>query len=444
MKKIISNKRFFIMSNKIIFTNKLKYVFLFVSLILSFVFIFLTIGAYFGFSQAIEKLPYTYLNYNKFYISQVERRSLNDSPLEILKETRPTFSNAYNNLKELSDFYLDYNLDYFINGNKTIKYNNKLITNLTIELYYISDSDIDIYVNDYFESNFLNNFNETSLYKAIDIELTNNYVYGDYINEEYIEVNEEYKSNNVFYVTKVLKEFKYLNVPKIYIPYSFIKKDIIQNKVKKINRTFIKDYSWYDLIKNCENNSEIGGFSLNFWAFNKDVNKIYRMIDNDKQLIKISNSSYSNIASFSSISNIIIFGFIIFSIISITVTILLLFFVLLSISIKEKRNIATLIVIGETNFNISKIYLLNTSVVFILSLFISSILSIIIKNILNTLSSSFINLNKCFTLIYYGNVYYVFYLNIIILIIFIISVLITKISIKSYNNLNIGNILKEE
>ena len=443
MRKRIFNKRFFTLSKRLFIVNKLKLFLFAFSLLFSLSITLLTIGFYFGINGEIINLPSTYLNCNKFTFSKLENKSNDNSNFKISKKSRPTIAESFNYLNEISNIYIDYNLDYFINGKVEITSNEKIIKFVSIELYYLSDNDKDVIVNDTFNKQFKSMFNKSSLYEKISFNFTNSYKYGEMIKEEYINVDEVFNYDCNLYVSEIKKEFKYLNSSKVYFPYALLKKYLKETPVSKINRQFIKNYKWYDVLKNAKNNEDITGFSLNFWVFKDDINSVYNIIDYSIDY-EIGNNTFDTVTSFKDIIKIFIVALITFSIISIILTFILLIFVLMSIYVKEKKNIAILKTMGESNKDISKIFVTNATIVYLFASFIAISLSIILKYSINLYANKSINLKLVCVNFLSHNFKYNFIIMLIFILFYLIIKIIVNISIYKQDFKNLGEILREE
>lgn len=443
MRKRTFNKRFFILSKRLFVVNKVKLFLFAISLLFSLSITLLTIGFYYGTYEEITILPSTYLNCNKFSFSKLENKTNDDSNFKISKKSRPTITESFNYLNAISSVHIDYNLDFFINGNVEITSNKKLIKFASIELYYLNDNDRDIIVNDTFNNQFKSIFNKDSLYEEISFNFTNSYKYGEMIKEEYISVDEAFNFDCNLYISEIRKEFKYLNSSKIYFPYALLKKYLQDTSTSLINRQFIKNYKWYDLLKNAKNNEDITSFSLNFWVFVDEIDLFYRVIDSSTEY-EIGSNTFDVVTSFNDVIKIFTIALIIFSIISILLTFILLIFVIMSIYLKEKKNIAILKTIGESNKDISKIFLTNITIVFIITSFTTIILSIIIKYFINFYANKFIN-SKLICVNFLNNNYkYNLIVMFLFLIFYLVIKLIINVSIYKQDFKNIGEILREE
>ena len=90
------------------------------SMIFSVIFINLTLGLTFGLDNNNFELEYTYQNFNRFTISEREKRVETGSPIKLVKEVRPEKENVIKNLLCFKDAEVYNNYSYFLNGNNMI------------------------------------------------------------------------------------------------------------------------------------------------------------------------------------------------------------------------------------------------------------------------------------------------------------------------------------
>ena len=235
-----------ILSNRLLKVHKLKNVLFFVSFSLSLFFIGLTLSLYFGINNLEQSLNFSYLNSNKFEISEITNESSNTG-ITITKLSRPNYSNLRSNLYDFIDLKIDYNLDYFLNCTiKTI--DNKKLDNVLIETYY-DENKKDIIVNSTFENYYLEKFNKSSIYSELFFNFNTTYIYKNFINDEYKEVNEDFILTKKVYITEIINEFTYLAQPTIYFPYELLKEEVLQ-----MQQVDFKKYA--DIIVNLQMNNQ--------------------------------------------------------------------------------------------------------------------------------------------------------------------------------------------
>ncbi len=445
-KKKSKNSFLNIISKLLLTKNKLKNILYSVSLSLSLIFFSLSFSLYFGIKDLKDTLPFSFLNYNKFEVSEVNRSSIENSPISVVKKERPDYSLLRNNLFNFVELKIEPSLDYFINGEKDIRFENHKLKDVLIETYYLENEET-IFVNDLFEEMFLNEFNETSLYKSIDIKFTQKFKYGNFINDIYKEVEEDFVYEKSLYITKVVKEFKYMSYPTIFIPYELIKEELINQSTENINREFIQNYSWYEILMNANKDSEITSYSYNIWTSNvSDTLKMYDLIDElgSESILEISSNPYMISSSFLEITNILTIGLIIFSILSLVTTITLLIFVIFSIYLSFKKNIAILKTLGIENKKITNIFLYSILKITGINILVSSFISIFLELVLNKILYQNININHIFSVLFLNNPLNTISFIAIVLFIALLIILTTILTVQRSNFVDVAKELKEE
>ena len=445
-KKKSKNSFLNIISKLLLTKNKLKNILYSVSLSLSLIFFSLSFSLYFGIKDLKDILPFSFLNYNKFEVSEVNRSSIENSPISVVKKERPNYSLLRNNLFNFVELKIEPSLDYFINGEKEIRFENHKLKGVLIETYYLENEET-IFVNDLFEEMFLNEFNETSLYKSIDINFTQKFNYGNFIHDIYKEVEEDFVYEKSLYITKVVKEFKYMSYPTIFIPYELIKEELINQSTENINREFIQNYSWYEILMNANKDSEITSYSYNIWTSNvSDTLKMYDLIDElgSESILEISSNPYMISSSFLEITNILTIGLIIFSILSLVTTITLLIFVIFSIYLSFKKNIAILKTLGIENKKITNIFLYSILKITGINILVSSFISIFLELVLNKILYQNININNIFSVLFLNNPLNTISFIAIVLFIALLIILTTILTVQRSNFVDVAKELKEE
>ncbi len=445
-KKKSKNSFLNIISKLLLTKNKLKNILYSVSLSLSLIFFSLSFSLYFGIKDLKDTLPFSFLNYNKFEVSEVNRSFIENSPISVVKKERPDYSLLRNNLFNFVELKIEPSLDYFINGEKNIRFENHKLKDVLIETYYLENEET-IFVNDLFEEMFLNEFNETSLYKSIDINFTQKFNYGNFINDIYKEVEEDFVYEKSLYITKVVKEFKYMSYPTIFIPYELIKEELINQSTENINREFIQNYSWYEILMNANKDSEITSYSYNIWTSNvSDTLKMYDLIDElgSESILEISSNPYMISSSFLEITNILTIGLIIFSILSLVTTITLLIFAIFSIYLSFKKNIAIIKTLGIENKKITNIFLYSILKITGINILVSSFISIFLELVLNKILYQNININNIFSVLFLNNPLNTTSFIAIVLFIALLIILTTILTVQRSNFVDVAKELKEE
>lgn len=392
------------------------------SFIFSLLFGFLTFSIYFGLNNAKSEIIKSYGDSYIFDVYNEISTNINDSPLYITKKERPEIPIIKNNLKsELDNFLIFYNFDFFIGGNTLVKSNEEEIVNYRIKFSYLDGNDIAANES-FFEQNKILQENCNLL-----IEMHNEYLYKGEINNKYKTVKQEFYLQIGNKINKVYKEFMYLNEPTIYIDLEYFSKQLSTLKCNDINREFIVNYTWLDLVENAKNNEDLSGFSLKIVVFSEsDLQKIHNLISNlDKALsgLKISNSHLVFVNSFVDLTGLLNVGLLVFSIIAIISTLSLLFFIITSIFINERKEIAILQILGANKKKICNYYKDQFILLTFLGILCSYSLYIGIGIIINKLIYSKWNLSELIQLDFIKPHFETIFLTIVLIFVMLFSVI---------------------
>ena len=432
-----------ILSNRLLKVHKLKNVLFFVSFSLSLFFIGLTLSLYFCINNLEQSLNYSYLNSNKFEISEITNESSNTG-ITITKLSRPNYSNLRSNLYDFIDLKIDYNLDYFLNCTiKTI--DNKKLDNVLIETYY-DENKKDIIVNSTFENYYFEKFNKSSIYSELFFNFNTTYIYKNFINDEYKEVNEDFILTKKVYITEIINEFTYLAQPTIYFPYELLKEEVSIQKTEKINREFIQNYTWLDILKLANSDDDITSYSFNVFTTNDyDTSKMYSLSKSLKDSnLNIENNGQTITTSFLEIANILTFGLLVFSILSFLTTISLTIFIIMSIFISERKVVAILKIQGLKKNDLYGIFSSLFLKIIGLSILISLLVTLISSYLLNLILGLNLNVTKMFLYLFIDKgILTIVYLGIILIIILIMYLLIYFVLMKT-DKIDLALELKEE
>ena len=256
IKSAFSNKHIKILQKRLFNVNKLKNILFFISLTFSLLFTFISISLYFGIKNQSGNLEFKFLNANIFEISNVISSNNSDSILQIVKKERPTFENIKKNFDDyFNDYLITYSFNYFLNGENEVYINENKISDYKLRFYYVSFIDDPVVVNDIFYERYFNN-NED--YRNLTINLNQTYTFAKYLNNEYKEVNEDFIFEENFLVKNIYREFNYLNSPTIFINIEFFENYLKNQSCEKINREFITNLNWLNLVENAKNNEDLG------------------------------------------------------------------------------------------------------------------------------------------------------------------------------------------
>lgn len=442
-----SRKHIKILRRRLFHVNKLKNILFFISLAFSLIFTFVSISLYFGIKNQKGTLEFKFLNSNIFEISNIISSNNDDSVLQIVKKERPTFSNIKINFdKYFNNYLITYSFNYFLNGENEVYIEDEKINDYKLKFYNLLPFNDPIVVNDIFYDKYIY---KNGANKSLKIILNQTFKFTYFNNNEYKEIDEDFIFEENFVINNFFREFRYLNNPTIFINIEFFENYLKNQTCEKINREIISNYNWLNLVENAKNNEDLSGFCLNLILFSKEdilkMHKIINQLTTQKSQLEISSFSYTISKSFLEITNLLVAGLIAFTCISVFSSFSLLFFIITSFCVSERKNIAILKVLGINKQDIYKIFYSNIFRIMCFSLLSSLTLFYMVTIILNKIIDNKIYLTNIFFLnIYSFNELSLLIYLVIILVLFFVSFIISKISIKEFFKKEITIELKEE
>ncbi len=440
-------KYFFkILTKRLFNMSALKNLLFIISLTISLLSLSLSASLKYGVEGQEYELPLTFLNYQVFDISEIESYAIADSIISASQLFRPSYESVEQNFTFLESFTIEYNLEYFLSGDISIKINDNRITFASVDFYY-EDSAMGIIVNDLFVDYYIEYYGSHPLYETIDLTLGQTYAYSGVNNlDEYQQVYETFSYENSFYITEVVEEFSYLNVPKIYLPYYQLL-DYVQTKTtSEINREFIANYTRYDMLVNAGSSEAITGYSMKMIVGDdSEVVFMYQFIDAfSGDTIQITNEGYMITSSFFELTNILMLGLTMFSVISIIITFALLLFIIISIYLSERKEIAILLSLGTRNKDIRSIFMKLTLSNTIISIIFGLIFTTLISLTVNKIVSAKFNIGKILAIIFVDDFDLTCLYLLMIIAITVFVYIFTYFVLRKRKNIDLALELKEE
>lgn len=331
---------------------------------------------------------------------------LENSPLSFKKEVKPDDIVTDYYLSSFEDVVYKPNLSYFfssypigrygdeeISGFEMIPVLNESLVEFGKPLLVSGELSIDTLTDVVVNEEFLKLLNLSSD-KAVDdlFKITNSvtvsYQTGD---KENPIVKDEYSYNFKLRIAGVVKEFAFLNTPKIYYSYDAIYEELENTFAENISEHLKKSVSFLSLIENASEDDVITGYStLLFLTSNKEKDKFFSYIEtlqNEEDEFQITSNAYEIQKSYStfisSFSNAL-FLFVIIAFIGIN---LIIGMISLSSFIQNKKESAIMTCLGARTSSIISIYLSENLFLCFISIVLSVVLAILTQGILNKIIS---------------------------------------------------------
>jgi len=399
-------------------------------------------------------------NYSKkslqYGVATIAKKTVVDipgSPIKISKLTRPN-ENEINFLKEdissvvISNNYQAVFPSYptFVFDNKTIDdiefyptYDFKNYSNLlTKGLLPNNDEFIEVVVNEEFVKHFgysIDNIINLNLELSFDLEVIN-------YSSKHKAIKDKIEYKNKLLIKGVVKEFSYLNSPRIYYPYlgleDYLDTIILSNYSSELGF----EISAKEIVEVADNKDSNSGYSYNI--FINDLNEVDKLFKYKEKFDKnnefdITSNSYTIINSYSSMTSIISKSLIIFIVIALIGTIFIVSISSYANYTINKKESAILSILGLDRKSLFFIFGIENLLVAIFSLTLSMILSKPIEILFNIILNNNFHLENLIAIPYLS-----FTPILIILGIVLVSLISTFIPFIFYEKNYIVEELKDE
>lgn len=399
--KIGKNQNWIIKKSlKKIKTNIIKDSLCISSMIVGISFVFLNIGFNNGIKNIIDDKCIQRLDYGTNKIYKVDKIDIPNSSLKINKMTRLDESEIY----EISEYNKDLNFELNFDAlYKNIKVTHKdvSLTQTTVSpIYKFNEEYLDaelilkgtipandgILVNKSFE-NYLKKTIDIDSVIGIDINLSSNYIYyHNQIDENQIQIKDEFIINKTFKVYGVVDEFSFMSIPKIYFDYSNLTNTLKESVMINLSKFLGEEYTWYDLISDVSNTSELSSFSHYAFFKAKDFKKInVNNLDvGSIKNIEMEGEGLILKQSFISLTDAISKGLLIFCLLTCFGTCLIIGISSFSSFMLDKKHNAILYAFGANKEQIFSIYLFENLIITFFAFFFSLFFSWACQSLINS------------------------------------------------------------
>ena len=412
---------------------------------------FLAIFLAFGFMNGSTKSHEAAINSNYGVgYAKASMKSFYDienSPLKYEKSIRPTLEDIDEKI-DMPSLMCDLNLDYAFSPYPTMRYKEDTILNFEMSPIYDTNQRLEEVVINEEMLTLLNQKEEEVVGSEFIItnEATFSIASDDY-NSPFIKDNISYSLN--LKVVKVVKEFAFLNSPKVYYSYTGVRDFLKTQVLNNISKAEKKVTSIYDYIDQCDDDNIASSYSYNLFVTDKErINDFFNIIQTLKDKddsFQISSTPYEirqNYINFMSSFSNALFVFVIIAFVGVNFIIGMLS---LSSFIEHKKEAAILTCLGARNNSIMSIYLKENNILILLSYLFAVGLSIPMQLLINKLVIKYFGLESIIQIPYlrYLNIPFLLPLG-LFLIAAMISSLFVMIPLLFYRHLSLSMELKDE
>lgn len=389
-----------------------KNLFSILSCSVGFASVFLCVGFLIGSEKSHDEALKKNLSIGNATVSKIKSIEIDNSPLTYQKTMRPDLDEVDEELSDFESIRVEENISYFISSCASCSFKNKSYTNF--QMVPIYDLSLNSYGSDLLISGtgggdnfeeilvnqeFINLFGENLLGKNIVINSLASTSYKTYDDNNPF-VKDQLIIEKGLKVVGIVKEFPFLNSPKIYFSYKGAKNFLKNEYMENLSYYFGQPYSFYDYLLDCDGDDPASSYSS--YIFLTDLSeseKFFSSIKNPKnKSIEITSSvmeikeTYSTfISSFS--KTLLVFSGIAFLGIN-----FILGMISLSSFLQDRKNTAILTCLGSRNSSIYNLHLIENYILIAISFIVSLFLAHFTQDKLNPYLSSKFSLSNLITI----------------------------------------------
>ena len=347
------------------------------SFTLTFVFLLISLSFSLNASSYYQHHKYDFLDYNLFNVTSLEKTTLDNSSLTLIKEKLPTNYEINSLLGKNVNIYP--NFQNVFSSYPTLKLKGQEITNLEfipLSSYQIKNHKLNI---SSFKDVVINKEAKKYLSKGDNFTIT-------------IQKDVTYKADKVifdtlsfnlpFIVSQEFKEFSFFNTPKIYYSLEHAIEFLKDNEVKNLSSYFNKSISWYERLYLYTFEGD------EFPSYSKLV-EVKNNIDVEKSIFLLKSSSYEVSSSslliqeeFNSIVSLISMAMEVFISICIVIAFMLFVLIIVSFVVSSYQEIGLYKVYGVDNSSLQKMFIFKGILLTISSFSIGEIIKVLLLKIL--------------------------------------------------------------
>ena len=389
-----------------------KNLFSILSCSVGFAAVFLCVGFLIGSESSHEEALTKNLSIGNATVSKVESVEITDSPLTYQKTIRPDLIEVDEELKDFSTIRVEENISYFISSCATCSYNNTTFNNFQmVPLYDFSlasygsqllvegnggDANFDeIIVN----QEFANSIGGNAVGKTIILKNTASTNYKTF-DEENPFIKDQLIIERPMNIIGVVKEFPFLNSPKIYYSYEGGKNFLRSQLTENLSYYLGFPYTYYDYLLDCDSDDTVSSYSS--YLFLTDLSESTRFFSKIKNLDNKSLEITSTVAEIKDTYITFISSFsktlLVFSGIAFVGINFILGMISLSSFLQNRKNTAIMTCLGSRNSSIYNIHLYENYIIIAISFLISLFVANFAQGKLNPYLSSKFSLTNLITI----------------------------------------------
>lgn len=395
-----------------------------------------------------QSLLYTYAT-----VAKKTKVEVPDSPIIISKLTRPTFEEIDFLINDINSLMVENNYQAIFPSVPTFNFDSKNISDIEFAPVY----DFSIYDNllvsgvlpkqdNFFEvcvnEEFVRHFGYTN--QAIVDHVFNFDTLSEINNKNLVGkvIKDEIYFNQKVRITGVVKEFAYLNTPRVYYPYLGLKKVLSNYVLINYSKDMGRNITIEEAITNADGEDVNSSYSYNLFV--NDINEVEKLHQFKKQYdqlgtFDITSTSFTISSSYQSMTEIISTSLIVFVVIALVGAVFIIIITSYSNFTQNKKESAILSVIGTNKLAIFNIFNIENLLVALIGVISSFLLSIPTALIINSIIEKSFRLSNLIAVPIFSYIPFVILLSALLL-----STIATMIPFVFYENGYIIEELKDE
>ena len=377
--------------------NMLKNIMMIISSLIGFIFLLLSIGFDHGSKKSIEE--YQNKNLSAFHCSLQNKdyEDIEDSIISVVKLSRPNELELEVIKDKLDNYIIQYDFSYLLPQYINLFINNEYKE--PVEFIPIYDQSLlsldkkmllegDLSFNnsfDYFIVNkeFKDKYSLDNLSFKIDVDI-------DYpvIDIDRSFVKDKFVLEKDINISGVIKEFSFMNHPKIYYSYLSSYRYLSNHLLTNISDYLEESFTALDLVVNSKDESIFSGYAYNLFLLEDEIKASFKLsdeLDKDKSRLVLYSSAKELINAYEELTTSFISSMYMFVIISLLGVIFILGITTYSSFVKYKKERAVLSVLGSKGDDILDIFLIESTLISLLSSVVAIILSSIFQKLFSQL-----------------------------------------------------------
>ena len=389
-----------------------KNLFSIVSCSVGFASLFLCVGFLIGSENSHEEALRKNLSIGNATVSKVESVEIENSPLTYQKTVRPELSEVDEELNDFTTIRIEENLSYFISSCATCSYNDKNFNNFQMTPLY------DFSLKNYGSELLIegrggdNNFEEIIVNQEF-ADLIGKNVLGKTIvirnsastnfktfDEENPFIKDQLIIERPMKIIGIIKEFPFLNSPKIYYSYQGSKNFLKGEYMENLSYFYGFPYTFYDYLIDCDSDDAVSSYSSCIFLI--DLSESTEFFEKIKKLKNQSLEITSTVADIKETYTTFISSFsktlLVFSGIAFIGINFILGMISLSSFLQNRKNTAILTCLGSRNASIYNLHLYENYIVIAISFWISMFLANFAQKKLNPYLSNKFSLSNLITI----------------------------------------------